>query len=171
MDEKKRRIIFEDNMMGGKWRSFILFSDTRVSEGGWCGRKWLTAKELIAAENRWATYSYSTRADAILKEADLPKLVKEQLRHIDDMYDLTAGCAQCGGCSFFAAIDGDYGICCNPQSRNDGRVTFEHGGCIDHSFIQELLSNIGLEADNALKEVAIPLTHEEAFGKGVKLWI
>jgi len=58
-----------------------------------------------------------------------------------------------------------------PNEKLRKRVTFEHGGCIDHSFIQELLSNIGLEADNALKEGAIPLTHEEAFGKGVKLWI
>ena len=62
-----------------------------------------------------------------------------KLKEIDREYDLSAGCAQCGGCRWYAAIDGDYGFCFNQDSPNEGRITFEHGGCIYHSFIQELL--------------------------------
>lgn len=124
------------------YRSFVLFDGTEVSEGGWLiGRKWMTAKFMRQAETRWVKHSYSTRADNILKIGGLlwdPEAAK-RLQEIDDEYDLTAGCAQCGGCRWFAALDGDYGVCCNKLSLNDGRITFEHGGCIQHSFIQELL--------------------------------
>jgi len=77
-------------------------------EGGWVGRRWMTSAELNAALERWVDRSYATA---------LP----EALAH--------GGAYQCGGCRFFGAFDGDYGLCCNPDSENDGRVVFEHGGC------------------------------------------
>ncbi len=112
-DLKKHKIIY--NKFGDEtYRSSKLFDDTTVTEGGWYwGRKWMTAKFIIAAENRWVQHSYETG--------------KEQ----PDYKDWIAH--QCGGCRYFAALDLDYGICCDEYSTNDGRVTFEHGGCIKHS--------------------------------------
>jgi len=91
--------------------------DTRVmlSQGGWSGKKWMTAKELNAALDRWASRSYATGVPDEKYPGWLP--------------------FQCGGCRFFGAFDGDYGLCCNPVSGNDGRVVFEHGGCPQHSEI------------------------------------
>lgn len=124
-----------------KYRVFVLFGGTEVSEGGFlCDRRWMTAKEMKQAESRWVKHSYNTRADTYLKKKFSIEVDLEKLREIDREYDLTAGCAQCGGCRFFAALDADYGICCNGESLNDGRVTLEHGGCIQHSFIQHLLA-------------------------------
>jgi hypothetical protein len=151
----KKRIVYND-----KYRTSKLFSDTNIGAGGFLiGHKWMTAKELNKAETRWVNHSYDTRTDNVLKRYlddkdlipyELDKLreklskpldvVVNKLKEIDGQYDLSAGCGQCGGCRFFAALDGDYGICCNELSPNDGRVTFEHGGCIQHSFIQELLN-------------------------------
>lgn len=122
------------------YRSFVLFDGTVVSEGGWLiGRKWMTAEYMKKAETRWVNHSYTTRADDYLKLKFSVEVDIEALREIDREYDLSAGCAQCGGCRWFAALDADYGVCCNEESPNDGRITFEHGGCIQHSFIQELL--------------------------------
>lgn len=82
-------------------------AQAEASEGGWTDRKdWLTQDEADAAEKRWAMRSY------------LPRY--------DDNY-------QCGGCRFFAAFGADYGVCCNVASAMDGNITFEHGGCEQHS--------------------------------------
>jgi len=122
------------------YRSFVLFDGTEVSEGGCLiGRKWMTAKIMKSAETRWVKHSYTTRADTYLKQRFSVEVDIKKLKEIDRLYDLSAGCGQCGGCSWFAALDADYGICCNKESSNDGRITFEHGGCIQHSFIQCLL--------------------------------
>jgi len=122
------------------YRSFVLFDGTEVSECGFLiGRKWMTAKYMNDAETRWVKHSYATRADTYLKQKFAIEVNLERLRKIDKEYDLTSGCAQCGGCQWFAALDAAYGVCCNKQSENDGRITFEHGGCIQHSFIQYLL--------------------------------
>lgn len=77
-----------------------------VTRGGWYGGKWLTPVERKAAEERWKTRSYAYRTDQSY---------------------------QCGGCRFFAATGLDYGICANPVSPLDGQITFEHGGCAEHS--------------------------------------
>ena len=140
VDKKDRRIMKEDGFGGGKVRSFILFDGTIVSEGGWCGQRWMNCKELLSAEDRWVNHSYNTRADKLGIKDIPPEFNAEQLKEFDRVYDLTDGCAQCGGCRWFAAFDADYGVCCNNKSPNDGRVVFEHGGCIYHSFICEKLN-------------------------------
>lgn len=80
-------------------------AQARVERGGW-SRGWLTPPEREAAERRWIDRSYRTRADEN---------------------------RQCGGCRYFAATGSDFGICANPRSPLDGAVTFEHGGCAEHS--------------------------------------
>jgi len=139
---KQRKVAIADYGGGEKYHSFVLFDDTVVGEGGWLQGRWMIAKQLLEAENRWVAHSYDTRADNILKTTDLSPEFKDKLKQIDDKYDLTAGVAQCGGCKWFAALDCDYGMCCNEESLNDGRLTFEHGGCIKHSSIVRLLNEL-----------------------------
>jgi len=126
------------------YRTFVIFDGTEVSEGGWLiGRKWMTAKFMNRIVDKWVRQSYETRADNYLKTHKNDMAISpviEKLKEIDNDYDLSAGCAQCGGCRWYAAIDGDYGFCFDQDSPNEGRITFEHGGCIQHSFIQSLLN-------------------------------
>jgi len=111
---EQKKIKYNDSGFGDKYRSSVLFDDTVVNEGGWyCGRKWMTAKQLDRAETRWVKHSYTTGE----AQPDFEGWIAHQ----------------CGGCRWFAALDCDYGICCNETSPNDGRITFEHGGCIAHS--------------------------------------
>ena len=81
-------------------------AQAKVERGGWYAGKWLTRDERLHAERRWTARSYEHHAN-------------------ED--------AQCGGCRFFAALGMDYGICANPASPLDGAITFEHGGCPQHS--------------------------------------
>ena len=87
-----------------------------LSEGGWA-QKWMTTKELRAARERWIKVS----CGGLLSKARTEY----------------GGVIQCGGCRFFGAFDADFGLCCNPASSFDGKVTFEHGGCIHHSNIED----------------------------------
>lgn len=114
----KRHILFDDDGFGGKKRSFVIFDDTVVNEGGWYeGRKWMTAKYLNDCVKRWVGRSYETGR----QEPDIDPKYPDWIPH------------QCGGCRWFAALDLDYGFCCNGKSPNEGRITFEHGGCKEHS--------------------------------------
>ena len=120
---EKRKIIYTDWGDERKTKNFIIFDGTVVSEGGWFSdRKWMTAKELNAAQDRWVANCYKTGKQE-------PDVKEDWIPH------------QCGGCRWFAAFDLDYGICCNKESPNDGRITFEHGGCTKHSDFQEEVSN------------------------------
>lgn len=42
---------------------------------------------------------------------------------------------QCGGCSFYAGFNPDFGLCCNLESRHSLESVFEHFTC--PSFIRE----------------------------------
>lgn len=68
-------------------------------------------EQIAAAEDRWAMRSY-----------------RDDSTDTDDWIS-----HQCGGCRFFAAAGADYGVCWNEKSPLDGCVTFEHGGCVEHS--------------------------------------
>jgi len=46
-----------------------------------------------------------------------------------DLYD--AG-IQCGGCSFYAKFDSDWGLCANAKSRHHLETVFEHFTCSAH---------------------------------------
>ena len=115
------KITYNRSLDGETYKTSKLFGDTEISEGGWyCGRRWMTAKFLDSAETRWVRHSYQTG---------------EEEPDFDTKYMWIPH--QCGGCRYFAALDSDYGICCNEFSPNDGRITFEHGGCIKHSDLEE----------------------------------
>lgn len=110
-----KRLTEEQKKSRVSYRRFVIFNGTEITEGGWYrGRKWMTAKYLTACVRRWVMRSYDTG--------------KEQPDYAEEIPH------QCGGCRWFAVLDSDYGFCCNPQSPNEGRITFEHGGCKEHSY-------------------------------------
>ncbi len=101
-------------------------------KGGWSiGRK-PSAAQIKAAERRWINRSNETRP------AD------------DEDWAY-----QCGGCSFFAALGADFGICWNAASPLDGSISFEHGGCAEHSERLEAL------AEREVNPQTVPASQEE----------
>lgn len=49
-----------------------------------------------------------------------------------DMIDYVENCIQCGGCSFYAEFNCDWGLCCNPKSRHHLETVLEHFSCLSH---------------------------------------
>ena len=92
-----------------------LFFGVFVTPGGWAD-EWPTVEEMESATIRWADGSYAT------------VVPEEETGHV----------LQCGGCAFVLALDGDWCLCTNAASPHDGRVTFEHGGCRQHSLMAEI---------------------------------
>lgn len=99
------------------WKTFVIFDHTKVSQGGWSDGKWMTAKYMRERVKNWVRQSYKTG---------------EEQPNYDEWIE-----HQCGGCRWFAALDSDYGLCFNIHSPNEGRITFEHGGCKSHSYLEE----------------------------------
>lgn len=97
-----------------------------VTNGGW-SQGWVGAPEIKAALDRWTKRSYETA---------VPEEVYPNWQPF-----------QCGGCRSFLALDGDYGLCSNRLSVNDGRVVFEHGGCGQHSHLVEIKARERDDAD------------------------
>ena len=114
-DYKQRRVHTFD---GETCREIQMSEGIVMSEGGWYyGKTWITGPELKTAERRWVERLYATS----------PTDDHNWIEH------------QCGGCRFFGALDGDWGLCVNAASPNDGRLTFEHTGCEAHSYFEESL--------------------------------
>lgn len=98
---------------------YAMIGSTRVYRGGWYDApRWQTGKEVAAHLKRWVMRSYET---GVKDDPSDPEWVRYQ----------------CGGCRWFLALDGDYGLCANAASVNDGRLTFEHGGCSVHSELEK----------------------------------
>jgi hypothetical protein len=71
--------------------------------------------------NRIYTTGWSNRASLKLYERGWP-----------EEPTLMAQCKpgrQCGGCSFYAKFDADFGLCCHPHSRHCLETVFEHFTC------------------------------------------
>ena len=115
--KRRRSRVYRQQGLGDSSRAVRLFDrygNIELSEGGWNGRRWLSNKEIRAAIKRWVAASYRPEA-----------MDEDWVPH------------QCGGCRYFGAFDGDYGLCFNPMSPLDGHVTFEHGGCLHHSYLEK----------------------------------
>lgn len=52
---------------------------------------------------------------------------------------------QCGGCSFFAAFNADWGLCCHTQSAHHVETVFEHFTC--RHFVRECCGPHGFSKD------------------------
>lgn len=97
---------------GEHYRELDIFDGVAISEGGWFyGKTWMTAADAAEARSRW----YRAR------DAESPKDEHNYVEH------------QCGGCKFFGDLDGNWGLCWNARSPQDGRLVFEHNGCTEHS--------------------------------------
>ena len=93
--------------------------------------------------NRISTDGFSNPASRWLYEKGWPGEPKLKEQHFLGH--------QCGGCSFFAPLNKDWGICCAPKSRHCLETVFEHFTC--PTFLNE-----GWEAHSfSDRPVALPL--------------
>ncbi len=69
---------------------------------------------------------------------------------------------QCGGCSYFAKFDSDWGLCCSPRSRHRFETIFEHFTCPSfrnegwgpHSFSENMICRCGGEFTQEITPMA-----------------
>lgn len=75
-------------------------------------------------ENRIKTDDFSCAASKQLYFDDWPNEPECKEKHHEG--------DQSGGCSFFAPLNCDYGICCHSKSRHFTETVFEHFTCPSH---------------------------------------
>jgi hypothetical protein len=78
-------------------------------------------------QNRIITDRWSNDVSEQLYRAQWPEELAVRAQYEDGL--------QCGGCSFFAPFNADYGLCCNAASRHHTETVFEHFTC--PSFVNE----------------------------------
>lgn len=71
--------------------------------------------------NKIITSGWSNLASGDLYQAQWP--------HEPELLRLYRDGAQCGGCSYFAPFNSDWGLCCHPTSRHHLETVFEHFTC------------------------------------------
>ena len=77
--------------------------------------------------NRIVTEGWSSEASHQLYQSQWP--AEPDVARLYELGD------QCGGCSFFAAFNEDWGLCCHKASRHHLETVFEHFTC--PSFLKE----------------------------------
>ena len=75
--------------------------------------------------NKIITDDWSNRASEELYSKGWPNEPELYEKYAEDA-------AQCGGCSFYAKFNADWGLCCNHKSRHHLETIFEHFTCASH---------------------------------------
>lgn len=75
----------------------------------------------VANRNTIITTGWSNPDSEALYRAEWPDEPTIRAQYFDG--------EQCGGCSFYAPFNDDYGLCCNPNSRHTLETVFEHFTC------------------------------------------
>ena len=77
--------------------------------------------ELLVNYNRISTNGFSNRESWLRYHQGWPAepKVRQQYQRGE----------QCGGCSYFAPLNADWGVCCNRKSRHHLETVFEHFTC------------------------------------------
>src|SRR5262245_37334504 len=71
--------------------------------------------------NKVRTDTWSNQATQAMYESKWPNDPNLQVQHESGH--------QCGGCSFFAQFNSDWGLCCNAKSSHHLETVFEHFTC------------------------------------------